>query len=98
MAFSAAIGNDDAHPGNYGLVIDDQDGRARLAPIFDVLPMIFAPRHDELPDEWVPERRVDEEPSVRPWIDRLANLVAGAEEISQPFRQRWLRWLGRPMD
>ncbi|MCA2978082.1 MAG: HipA domain-containing protein [Myxococcaceae bacterium] len=51
-AFSAAIGNNDAHLGNYALLFDDT-GTARLAPLYDVLPMAFAPRNDELPDEYL---------------------------------------------
>ncbi|PZR06595.1 MAG: hypothetical protein DI536_30010 [Archangium gephyra] len=33
------MGNDDAHLGNYGRIFDEA-GRARLAPLYDVLPMV----------------------------------------------------------
>lgn len=95
-AFSAAIGNDDAHLGNYGLLFDDE-GRAALAPIFDVPPMVFAPRNDELPDEFVSARTVEEDPRISGWVDRLARLVAACEDISLEFRRRWLRWVARPL-
>lgn len=91
-AFSAAIGNNDAHLGNYGLVFDER-GQASLAPIYDVTPMVFAPRHDELPDAHVtPAPAADAR--VRDWVADLAAFVRADESISDDFRTLWLRHVG----
>lgn len=95
-AFSAAIGNDDAHLGNYGLLFDDE-GRASLAPLYDVLPMRFAPRNDELPDEFIAPRALEEDGDVSAWVDVLARSVAACDDVSLEFRRRWLRWVSRPL-
>lgn len=92
-AFSAAIGNNDAHLGNYALLFDDQ-GRATLAPIYDVLPMVFAPRNDELPDQWITPRATPIDPSVAPWVDALVRAVEAEPEISQSFKELWRRYVG----
>lgn len=86
--FSAAIGNTDAHLGNYGLTFDEQ-GQASLAPSFDVLPMALAPRNDELPDAYVRPRSSPVSDRVRPLVDALASRIAGDEEISPRFKALW---------
>jgi hypothetical protein len=45
--FGALIANTDRHLGNLAC-IDLYDGKFKLAPIYDMLPMLFAPSHDEL--------------------------------------------------
>jgi HipA-like C-terminal domain len=45
--FGALIANTDRHMGNLAC-IDRYDGRFELAPIYDMLPMRFAPTHDEI--------------------------------------------------
>ncbi len=40
--FGALIGNSDRHPGNLSLVWD-KDGRFTLAPVYDMLPMLYQP-------------------------------------------------------
>lgn len=92
-AFSAAIGNNDAHLGNYALLFDDA-GRATLAPIYDVLPMVFAPRNDELPDQWINPRATPIDPAVAPWVDSLVRAVEAEPEISQGFKDFWRRYVG----
>jgi hypothetical protein len=92
-SFSAAIGNNDAHLGNYALMFDD-DGRASLAPIYDVLPMIFAPRNDELPDQWITPRSTPIDPAVAPWVDALVRAVEAEPEISLGFKDLWRRYVG----
>lgn len=92
-AFSAAIGNNDAHLGNYALLFDDA-GRATLAPIYDVLPMVFAPRNDELPDQWITPRPTPIDPAVAPWVDALVRAVEAEPEISQSFKDLWRRYVG----
>ncbi len=46
--FGALIANTDRHFGNLGC-FDRYDGRFTLAPVYDMLPMLYAPEHDELP-------------------------------------------------
>jgi hypothetical protein len=45
--FGALIANTDRHFGNLALY-DDYTGRFELAPIYDMLPMLFAPQHDQI--------------------------------------------------
>jgi HipA-like C-terminal domain len=46
--FGALIANTDRHFGNLAF-LDRYDGRFTLAPVYDMLPMLYAPEHDELP-------------------------------------------------
>lgn len=73
-AFSAAIGSTDAHLGNDALVVGD-GGEVSLAPLYDVLPQVLAPRHDELPDARVAPRAPSSDPTVRAIVDDLAARV-----------------------
>jgi DNA-binding transcriptional ArsR family regulator len=45
--FGALIANTDRHFGNVTL-FDDYEGRFRLAPVYDMLPMLFAPQDGQL--------------------------------------------------
>lgn len=92
-AFSAAIGNTDAHLGNYALLFNDA-GRATLAPIYDVLPMVFAPRNDELPDAWLTPRKTPIDPSIAPWVDALVRAVDADAAISTEFKGLWRAHIG----
>jgi HipA-like C-terminal domain len=89
--FGALIANTDRHLGNLAC-IDLYDGKFKLAPIYDMLPMLFAPSHDEIvvrvfePPEpaaatmrvWSKAREVAEE-----YWRRLTN----DERISADFRE-----------
>lgn len=86
--FSAAIGNSDAHLGNYGLTFDEE-GHASLAPIFDVLPMALAPRNDELPDAYLRARTSSGSEHVRPLVDALESRIDGDDQISPRFKALW---------
>lgn len=88
-AFSRAIANDDTHLGNYGLLIDD-DGKARLSPAYDVLPMAFAPKHDELPDRLV-KHTGPRDAQTDELVQRLIAAVEADQGISPGFREAWLR-------
>ncbi|MBL8911269.1 MAG: HipA domain-containing protein [Archangium sp.] len=92
-SFSAAIGNTDAHLGNYALLFDDA-GTASLAPIYDVTAMIFAPRADELPDSRVTPRTHAVPPLVRPLFDTLLSLVDASPHLDTAFKALWLRYVG----
>jgi hypothetical protein len=93
-AFSAAIGNNDAHLGNYALLFDDH-GRASLAPIYDVLPMMLAPRNDELPDAYLQPLTGEIDPVVAPWVDSLVAAVEADSLISDEFKRLWRRLIRR---
>lgn len=47
-AFAALIGNTDMHQGNVAFLSNER-GALRLAPVYDMLPMIYAPMGEELP-------------------------------------------------
>jgi hypothetical protein len=91
--FSEAIGNTDTHLGNYGLVFNEQ-GQARLAPAYDVLPMAFAPRHDELPDRELKPRAQPIDERVLPWVQQLVTEVGRDQEITAAFKKAWRRHIG----
>jgi hypothetical protein len=91
--FSRAIGNTDAHLGNYGLVFDE-DGKAKLAPLYDVLPMALAPRFDELPDERLKPRASPIDPRVQTLFDELVKKVRASDLLDAPFKDLWLRHVG----
>lgn len=93
-AFSAAIGNNDTHLGNYGLLFDDH-GRASLAPIYDVLPMMLAPQSDELPDAYIRPLTGETDPLVVPWVDALVAAIEADSLISDEFKTLWRRLIGR---
>ena len=46
-SFADLIANTDKHFGNLAFY-DGYDGRFRLTPVYDMLPMLFAPAHDQL--------------------------------------------------
>lgn len=92
-AFSSAIGNTDAHLGNYGLRFDPE-GRASLAPIYDVTAMVLAPQADELPDERLQPRRATIPAQVQPMVVDLVARVRSEDRLSRPFVERWLRYVG----
>lgn len=92
--FSAAIGNTDAHLGNYALTVGDR-GELRLAPVYDVLPMAFAPRHDELPDAHLAGLTTTRHPSVTGLVADLVARVTADPSISADLRERWLQHIGQ---
>lgn len=91
--FSLAIGNTDAHLGNYGLTFDEQ-GRASLAPAFDVLPMVLAPRNDELPDAYVRPRQSAIPERALPLVEDLASRIAADPHVSAGFKSLWRGYVG----
>jgi hypothetical protein len=46
-SFADLIANTDKHFGNLAF-FDSYDGRFRLTPVYDMLPMLFAPAHDQI--------------------------------------------------
>lgn len=49
FTFGGLIANTDRHFGNLGM-LDRYDGQFALAPVYDMLPMLFAPQNDEVFD------------------------------------------------
>jgi hypothetical protein len=72
--FGMLIANTDRHFGNLAM-FDRYDGRFQLAPIYDMLPMLFAPQHDEIVSRvFEPEHVTAETLTVFP---RARELAAG---------------------
>lgn len=92
-AFSSAIGNNDAHLGNYGLTFDDE-GRASVAPFYDISPMALAPAHDELPDARLLPRTQPIREDVRELVNDLVKRAEADTEISREFLDLWRRHIG----
>jgi hypothetical protein len=89
-AFGALIANTDRHFGNVTL-FDEYDGPFTLAPVYDMLPMLFAPQNEQI----VP--RVFEPPSARSsWLsvwprarslaDSYWSRLADESTLSEEFR------------
>jgi hypothetical protein len=96
-AFGALIANTDRHFGNITL-FDDYDGPFKLAPVYDMLPMLFAPQNDQI----VP--RVFEPPAPRSaWLPVWSRARSLAESywkrlvdestLSEEFRELCVRSL-----
>ncbi|PTL79596.1 type II toxin-antitoxin system HipA family toxin YjjJ [Vitiosangium sp. GDMCC 1.1324] len=90
--FGQLIGNVDRHLGNVSFFLDKQD-RFRLAPIYDMLPMVFAPRGAHLPTrDFTPEPRHAHNHDL--WAHAADHSLAywdtlvACEDLSDDFRQR----------
>jgi hypothetical protein len=93
--FGQLIGNSDRHFGNLSFFLEG-DGRFRLAPVYDMLPMLFAPVGAD-----IVERRFEPSPptadnlDVWPHAARCAvaywGRLAASSELSSEFRERALR-------
>jgi HipA-like C-terminal domain len=89
-AFGSLIGNTDQHFGNLAF-FDDYSGPFQLAPIYDMLPMFFAPEHDQLMTRafQAPHATAD---TLEVWNEarslavRYWNAVENDARISQAFR------------
>lgn len=96
--FGALIANTDRHFGNLACY-DRYDGRFALAPIYDMLPMLFAPAHEQI------VARVFTPPGptaetlrcwgrAREWAERYWQALADDGRISEEFRGISVRCLG----
>ena len=90
-AFGAAIANTDRHFGNIAF-LDQYDGQLALAPAYDMLPMLFAPAHEQI----VPRAFEPPTPSARTlsvWESALAlarvywSEIASDRRVSAGFRK-----------
>lgn len=91
-AFGILIGNTDRHYGNISLLIEDDDWR--LAPAYDVLPMVYAPTAGEVVErEFKPAAVGGSVQTLRQWPAALDlalqywETVAADKRISASFRQ-----------
>ncbi len=73
-AFGALIANTDRHFGNVTL-LDDHSGPYRLAPVYDMLPMMFAPQNEQ-----IVTRTFEPPPPNAAWIDVWSGALALAVE------------------
>ena len=79
-AFGALIGNTDRHFGNLSL-FDDYANALRLAPVYDMLPMLFAPHDGQvLPGTFTPP------PARAAWLAGWASARRLAEEYWERLR------------
>jgi hypothetical protein len=88
--FGALIANTDRHFGNLAF-FDRYEGRFTLAPVYDMLPMLYAPEHDELPARTFapPAPNADnlrQYASARALAERYWAACAGDARISSEFR------------
>jgi hypothetical protein len=72
-AFGTLIANTDRHFGNLTL-FDQYEGRFELAPVYDMLPMLFAPQ-----DGQVPARQFAPVPATAAWLSVWPRALALAE-------------------
>jgi hypothetical protein len=92
-AFGRLIANTDRHYGNVSLLIED-GATWRLAPAYDMLPMLYAPVAGELvPREFDPAALRPTADTVDVWADasaaalRFWSAVAGEAGVSMAFRR-----------
>jgi len=88
--FGALIANTDRHLGNLAC-FDRYDGRFTVAPVYDMLPMLYAPEHDELPARaFVPlapnADNLRQYARARTLAERYWEMCAADARISAEFR------------
>jgi hypothetical protein len=93
--FGQLIGNTDRHFGNISFFVEDS-GRFRLAPAYDMLPMVFAPvGTDVIERPFEPAPPTADTLDVWPDAARRAltywSQLAASAELSHEFRERCLR-------
>ncbi|MEO8019560.1 MAG: type II toxin-antitoxin system HipA family toxin YjjJ [Pseudomonadota bacterium] len=89
--FGSLIANTDRHFGNLAF-FDHYDGRFRLAPVYDMLPMLYAPEHDQLPARsFAPpdpsSANLREYGRARALAEQFWRNCAQDERISEAFRR-----------
>ncbi len=87
-AFGHLTANADMHPGNLSFRMRGTSLQG-LAPVYDLLPMAFAPRHGELPSEpWVPSaHRSAFPPSAVEAARALWDRVVASRDVSDAFKR-----------
>jgi hypothetical protein len=97
-AFGTLTANTDRHFGNITL-FDDYQGVLRLAPVYDMLPMLFAPQSDQLVTRQfeAPAPRaawLSVWPRARSLAETYWNRVIADARLSEEFRQLCVASLG----
>ena len=97
-AFAMQTANTDRHFGNLAL-FDRYTGRHELAPVYDMLPMLFAPQNDQLIERvFTPPDPTAEGLSVwsraRELAEQYWELLVADSRISEEFRAICERSLG----
>jgi hypothetical protein len=88
--FGAFIANTDRHFGNLAFY-DSYNGKLTLAPVYDMLPMMFAPEHNQIiPREFVPPdptaETLESYAIAREVAERYWEALIGDPRISDDFR------------
>jgi hypothetical protein len=102
-AFGRLIGNSDMHGGNLSFFHAGAKPLS-LTPVYDMLPMLFAPRASGLIPQECPEVRLTTPPALRYWQEMLPlaqrywQRVAGAPQPDATFAQVAERCLQRLHD
>jgi hypothetical protein len=91
FTFGGLIANTDRHFGNLGM-LDRYGGQFGLAPVYDMLPMLFAPQNDEIVVRvFVPADPTADTMAVYQWARELAeeywSLISKDNRVSTEFRQ-----------
>jgi hypothetical protein len=91
--FGQLIANNDMHDSNLSFQPGVQDGQPslHLAPVYDMLPMLFAPEHDHLPARpFVPPHTTSDTLRAHSSAWRMAHeywqLVSRDARVSEGFR------------
>jgi serine/threonine protein kinase HipA of HipAB toxin-antitoxin module len=88
--FGGLIANTDRHFGNLAF-FDTYDGRFQLAPLYDMLPMLFAPEHNQITARsFVPPEPVSDTLAAwapaRALAERYWRQLAADARLSDDFR------------
>jgi hypothetical protein len=89
--FGSLIANTDQHFGNLSF-FDDYSGRFKLAPVYDMLPMLFAPEHEQIVQRiFVPPDPTSETLTVyaraRGLAEEYWQRLASDKRITENFRR-----------
>jgi len=89
--FSSLIGNNDQHFGNISLIMLDGSRLYRLAPAYDVLPMVYKPLDGTVPSRPLTLPAIvpgapDEWPSALESASQFWNQTKSDHRISEQFR------------
>jgi hypothetical protein len=91
FTFGGLIANTDRHFGNLGM-LDRYDGQFGLAPVYDMLPMLFAPQNDEIVARAFipPDPTADTMPvyrRARELAEEYWSLISKDSRVSDGFRR-----------
>lgn len=91
--FGSLIANNDQHFGNISLIMESGRRRFSLAPAYDMLPMLYRPKEDEVPTRtFEPQIGAASQalallPDALDWALRFWDTAAGDHRITEDFRE-----------